>query len=37
MKFELNTYHRNVSNEELLEDVRKVADSLGQSFLTTAD
>lgn len=34
MKFELNDYHRNVSNEELLVDVRETAQNLGKYTLT---
>lgn len=34
MKFELNDYHRNVSNEEFVNDVRQTAKELGKSTLT---
>ena len=34
MKFELNEYHRNTSNEELIEDVRKTAKKLDKKTLT---
>ena len=34
MKFELNEYHRNVSDEELIEDVKKTAKSLSKCTLT---
>lgn len=34
MKYELNDYHRNISDEELLSDVQRVADIIGTSFLT---
>lgn len=35
MKFELNDYHRNVSDEELLRDVKDTAQKLGKVTLTT--
>ena len=34
MKFELNEYHRNVSDEELIADVKRVAETLGKNTLT---
>ena len=34
MKFELNEYHRNVSNDELIADVIDTANRLGKSSLT---
>lgn len=34
MKFELNEYHRNVSDEELVADVKRVAEKLGKNTLT---
>ena len=34
MEFKLNDYHRNVSDEELLKDILRVANSLGKSTLT---
>jgi len=34
MKFELNPYHRNVTSEELLEDLKRVAESLGKETVT---
>ena len=34
MEFVLNEYHRNVSNEELLADVKRVANSLNINPLT---
>ncbi|MBQ9162350.1 MAG: HNH endonuclease [Clostridia bacterium] len=34
MKFELNDYHRNVSNDELIADVIDTANRLGKSSLT---
>ena len=34
MKFELNEYHRNVSDEELIADVKRVAVKLGKNTLT---
>ena len=33
MKFELNEYHRNITDEELLSDVRFVAEKLGKDTL----
>lgn len=33
MKFELNEYHRNITDEELLSDVRLVAEKLGKDTL----
>ena len=37
MKFELNDYHRNVTDEELLRDVQSVALILGKDTLTTEE
>ena len=37
MEFKLNTYHRNVPEEDLLQDMRRVADLLGQSHLAGTD
>ena len=34
MKFELNEYHRNMSDEELILDVKETANRLGKSSLT---
>jgi len=34
IKFELNSYHRNISDKELLEDLARVASEFGQDFLT---
>ena len=34
MQFELNDYHRNVSNEELLNDVRRVAEKYQKNSMT---
>jgi len=34
MKFELEPYHRNVSDEELLEDLRRVAEEIGKRSVT---
>ena len=34
MKYELNTYHRNTSDEELLDDLKKVADKIGMDKIT---
>ncbi len=35
MKFELDEYHRNISSEELLADVKRVAAKLRQNYVTT--
>jgi len=35
MKFELEEFHRNISNSEVLHDIKRVANKLGQGFLTT--
>ena len=35
MKFELNEYHRNVPDEELIADVKRVAAKLGKDTLTS--
>lgn len=37
MKFELNTYHRNTTDEELLEDLKKVAIKLGKNKITRTE
>ena len=34
MKFELEPYHRNVSNEDLIADIKRVADELGKRSVT---
>lgn len=34
MKFELEEHHRNIADKEILEDIRRVANDLGQDFLT---
>jgi 5-methylcytosine-specific restriction endonuclease McrA len=34
MRFELNPYHRNVTSEELLADLKSVAEALGKSAVT---
>ena len=34
MEFKLNDYHRNVSDEELLKDILRVANSLGKSTIS---
>jgi hypothetical protein len=36
MKYELNTYHRNTPDQELLDDLKKVADQIGMDKLTKA-
>ena len=35
MEFKLNEYHRNVSDEDLLKDILRVANSLGKDSITT--
>lgn len=37
MKFELNEYHHNTSDEEFIEDVRKTAERLNKDTLTGAE
>ena len=37
MKFQLETYHRNVSNEDLIQDVRQVANKSGKHTVTIAE
>ena len=37
MEFKLNEYHRNIPDEELLADIKKVAKSLGKNPLTQRD
>lgn len=37
MKFELNEYHHNTSDEEFIEDVRKTAEELNKDTLTGAE
>ncbi len=37
MKYELNDYHRNISDDELLEDIKRIANILGKSTLTSAE
>ena len=34
MKYELNIYHRNTPDEELLDDLKKVADQIGMDKVT---
>lgn len=34
MKFELNQYHKNISKDELIEDLRTVAEKLNKSYLS---
>jgi hypothetical protein len=34
MKYELNTYHRNTPDQELLDDLKKVADQIGTDKVT---
>lgn len=33
MEFKLNDYHRNVSDEELLDDITRIANKLGKTTL----
>lgn len=37
MKFQLETYHRNVSNEDLIQDVQQVAKKSGKHTVTIAE
>lgn len=37
MEFKLNDYHRNVSDEELLKDILRVAKALGKDSITTKE
>ncbi len=37
MEFKLNDYHKNVSDDELLEDIKKVANKLNKESITTAE
>lgn len=37
MEFKLNEYHRNVPNEELLEDIKRVSKKLGKISITQND
>ena len=37
MKFELNDYHRNVSDQQFLQDVQRVAKILGKKYLSGAE
>lgn len=37
MEFKLNEYHRDISDEELLEDIRRVAEIVGTEKLSRAD
>ena len=37
MKFELQKYHRNASDEDLIEDIRKTAEKLNKRTLTGAE
>lgn len=37
MKFELNEYHRNVSDKELIADVQATAKKMGKSTLTAKE
>lgn len=37
MKFELNEYHRNTSNDEFIDDVKRTASNAGKTTLTTKE
>ena len=37
MEFKLNDYHRNTPDEDFLEDIKKVAKSLGKESITTSE
>jgi len=37
MEFKLNDYHRNVPDQELLDDLKRVANKLGKKYLTKRD
>ena len=37
MKFELNEYHRNTSDNELIDDLKSVAECLGKQKITIED
>lgn len=37
MKFELNEYHKNIDKDSLLEDLKRVANKLGKSYLSRND
>ena len=37
MKFELNEYHRNISKDELIEDLRMVAEKLNKRYLSKSE
>lgn len=37
MKFELDSYHRNISDKELLKDVSQIAKSLNKDVITTRE
>lgn len=37
MKFELNEYHRNTSNDEFIDDVKRTASNAGKTTLTTIE
>jgi hypothetical protein len=37
MQFELNEYHRNISNEELINDVKRIANYAGKTTLTATE
>ena len=37
MKFELNEYHKNISKDELLEDLCIVAKKLNKSYLSRSE
>lgn len=37
MKFELNQYHKNISKDDLIEDLRTVAEKLNKSYLSLSE
>lgn len=37
MRFELEPYHRNVTDNELIEDLKRVAQQLGKNTLTNIE
>lgn len=37
MEFKLNDYHRNIPDDELIEDIKRVAKELNKNFITTKE
>ena len=37
MKFELDDYHRNISDEELINDLKRIASELNKNSVTRDD